>query len=1172
MDFYSCIARRTRSGTDLYFRTISQGSSSARRASSRGSDSRTNVEDRASGCGSASNSEVRKSGRKRKKVTFYEPDGEDDCLFFGEGESREEQGDSVLFGSQLKSEKAKKGRFGSSVDGPGGLFGEKDMEDEDDDKVEVIVIDESDGRSSEDEFSGYVNSGDEIRSEPYSAAAFGGENFINVDKEPFEIREGGYENSGDDIRSEPYSAAVFGGENVINVDVEPFEMKEGAYENSGDEIRSEPDLAAAFGGQNFIIVDKEPFEMKESAYENSGGEIRSEPDSAAAAFGGENVINVDVEPFEMKEGAYESSGDEIRSEPDLAAAFGGEKVINVDGEPFEMKKSAYENAGDEIRYEPYLAAAFGGENFIIVDKEPFEMEEGLFENSGGEIRSEPDSAEAAFGSENVINVDAVPFEKKKDAYENSGDDIRSEPDSAAAFGGEKVINVDEEPFDMKEGVESIDLTKDDENDDFELVGRAGIGSRLWESDPAGLGSFGLESPIVSKWIFSESGCVTPVEKKFESLSDKGKNVLEKDGGNDQDVSGVSPMPSKVGESGFESFHLKSPVVSKGKANGNSREEREFESLGDDKGKKVLESDGGNGQDVSGVMEVSESESSSEYDSDIFSSSSSSDDDDSQDEDYKVNEAEYTTSEDGGSSFDDDELSDFVEENVADSKNEKEASVSKEDEKKSNQVEPPLKKPKFSSRENKAKVVTDNKDMGAPIVEVEEKDKGVAMDECVEEREKEVEVENQASTFYEKKEETGDEGAATGECMEEVEKEVEAENEASPFCEKNEETGDDGATKEECSVKEVEAEIDASSICEKNVETRDDGFTDEVCGKKEEEEEIEADYEASSSCEKISETRNDGGAMEEQGKKDEGAKERCREKEEEKEVETSSIGENNGETRDDGATKEMYWERKATKRVGVPFFSGRERKATRVGMPVFSGKESEKKQRLVARSSVKRIKIPGEKSNLSGTGRPTAASRESLKKVYGSTKTAKEVEDGDKRNDELIVGREEKAQKTLHSSTKFSEEESKKQEWHDEDEEEEEGKGDKIGPEGRDFSGKRKGAGGLKDTNIFRLLLDSITEKGEAITDHLVSSDEETTNEEDTTNRPKAADAQPLPLKFTFGVEEPEPLEKSESEKELDMLWAEMDFALKSLEIGSSVVGFSYKTNVLLRIISFKKIV
>ena len=1161
MDFYSCIARRTRSGTDLYFRTISKGGSSARRASSRGSDSRTNVEDRASGCGSASNSEVRKSGRKRKKVTFYEPDGEDDCLFFGEGESREEQGDSVLFGSQLRSEKAKKGRFGSSVDGLGGLFGEKDMEDGDDDKVEVIVIDESDGRSSEDEFSGYVNSGDEIRSEPYSAAAFGGENFINVDKEPFEMREGGYENSGDEIRSEPDSAAVaFGDENVINVDGEPFEMKKGAYENSGDEIRSEPYSAAAFGGENFINVDKEP--------------------------------------FEIREGGYENSGDDIRSEPCSAAVFGGENVINVDGEPFEMKKSAYENAGDEIRYD--LAAALVGQNFIIVDKEPFEMQESAYENSGGEIRSEPDSAKGAFGSENVINVDAVPFEKKEDAYENSGDDIRPEPDSAAAFGGEKVINVGEEPFDMKEAVESIDLTKDDENDDFELIGRAGIGSRRWKSDPAGLGSFGLESPIVSKRIFGESSCVTPVEKKFESLRDKGKNVLEKDGGNDQDVSGVSPMPSKVGESGFESFDLTSPVVSKGKANGNNREKMEFESLGNDKGKKAMESDGGNGQDVSGVspmpskvgespLEVGESESSSENDSDIFSSSSSSDDDDSQDEDYKVNKVDYTTSEDEGLSFDDDddELSDFVEENVADSRNEKEASVSKEDEKKSNQLEPPLKKRKFSSRENEAEVVTDNKDMGAPIVE-EEKDKGVAMDKCVEERERELEVENQASTFYEKNEETGDEGAAMGECMEEVEKEVEAENEASPFCEKNEETGDDGATKEDCSEKEVEAEIDASSICEKNVETRDDGFTDEVCGNKEEEEEIEADYEASSSCEKISETRNDGGTVEEPGKKDEGAKGRCREKEEEKEVETSSIGENNGETRDDGATKEMYLERKVTKRVGVPFFSGRERKATRVGMPVFSGKESEKKQRLVTRSSVKRIKIPGEKSNLSGTGRPTAASREnikkvygstataasreSLKKVYGSTKTAKEVEEGDKRNDEFSVGREEKAQKSVHSSTKFSEEESKKQEWQDEEEEEEEGKGDKIGPEGRDFSCKRKGAGGLKDTNIFRLLLDSITEKGEAITDHLVSSDEETTNEEDTTNRPKAADAQPLPLKFTFGVEEPEPLEKSESEKELDMLWAEMDFALKSLEIGSSVVGFSYKTNVLLRIISFKKIV
>ena len=96
------------------------------------------------------------------------------------------------------------------------------------------------------------------------------------------------------------------------------------------------------------------------------------------------------------------------------------------------------------------------------------------------------------------------------------------------------------------------------------------------------------------------------------------------------------------------------------------------------------------------------------------------------------------------------------------------------------------------------------------------------------------------------------------------------------------------------------------------------------------------------------------------------------------------------------------------------------------MPVFSGKESELKQRLVAQSSVKRIKIPGEKSNLSGTGRPTGASKESpkkvygskataafrerLKKVYGSTKNAKEVEEGDKRNDEFIVGRE-KAQKT-----------------------------------------------------------------------------------------------------------------------------------------------------------------
>ena len=46
-----------------------------------------------------------------------------------------------------------------------------------------------------------------------------------------------------------------------------------------------------------------------------------------------------------------------------------------------------------------------------------------------------------------------------------------------------------------------------------------------------------------------------------------------------------------------------------------------------------------------------------------------------------------------------------------------------------------------------------------------------------------------------------------------------------------------------------------------------------------------------------------------------------------------------------------------------------------------------------------------------------------------------MEEGDKINDEFIVGREEQAQKTVGSSTKLFEEERKKEE------EEEEGKGD-----------------------------------------------------------------------------------------------------------------------------------
>ena len=50
---------------------------------------------------------------------------------------------------------------------------------------------------------------------------------------------------------------------------------------------------------------------------------------------------------------------------------------------------------------------------------------------------------------------------------------------------------------------------------------------------------------------------------------------------------------------------------------------------------------------------------------------------------------------------------------------------------------------------------------------------------------------------------------------------------------------------------------------------------------------------------------------------------------------------------------------------------------------------------------------------------------------------------------------------------------------------------------------------------------------------------------------------PLPLKFNFRFEEPHLPEKLEEEKEMDKLWAELDFALRSSEIGavdSNTVG------------------
>jgi hypothetical protein len=1039
MDFHSCVAKRTRSGTDLYLRTIFLGKGGRRVSSKASQQTRFNEEDRTSWCGSSSSPEVRKRGRKRKVVSFLESEDDE----WGR-ESEEELGDSVL-GSQLRIEKGKRGRFGPILKDPDVIFvGEKDLsevEREDNITQEVIVLDDSDGSSDERAYPAHQNETENVV-------------YVVDDEEPFEMKE----------------------------ELEPVE----SIDLTGDDETNRFEVVGGGGRQwDSDTVGLGSFDLK----------------SPVSKWGFDESNDV---------GGGDGNGDD---ETDRFEVVGSDEtdqfeVAGSDGIPGRQWDSDTVGLGS-FDFETPIVSKWGFDESISVgagDEKEFDKGKKVLESDGG-------------NDQDVSRVSPLP-----------------------STVGECSLG--------KMPLEIIDSGSESEND-------CGIGGRHWNSDTVGLGSFSLETPTVSKW---------------------GKSVLECDGGNDQDVSRVSPMPSRVGECSL--------------------------------GKMPLE--------------VSDTGSESENDSDVFSSSSSSsEDEDSQDEDYKANELEYSTGEDEAFSCGDDveEISEFGEENDAGNQTEKEASVGTENEKKSNQIQPPLKKKRrLFSLENEEKLVTESKDMDVPIVEVENEDKeveenmscpivednekydGAAMDKCSEEEvEKVVEAENETSPIYEKNAEIGDDGVTKEKCGEnEEEKEVEAENAASPICEKNGETCDDGATKEECGEneeeKEVEAENAASPICEKNGETCDDGATKEECGENEEEKEVEAENAASQISEKNGETCDDGATKEECGKKDEekefeaenearpicekngktrddgGVKERCKEKEEEKVVETSSMFEKNDKTRRGGATKEKCREKEASKTVGM-----------RV-----SGRESETKHRLRTRSLVK-SKIPVGKSieklgsKFVDTGCPTAASRENLKKVDISTKPAEEgeekkeekehVDEGDKINDEFIVGREEQAQKTVDSSTKLFEKERKKEEEEDEeDEDEEEGNGDKAndhdgvgaqeemhaenktGPKGGAFWSKRKRASGLKDMNVFKLLLDSISEKGEALTHNLVSPEEETFEQD--TNEPAAAE--PLPLKFTFGVEEPEPVEKSEFEKELDDLWAEMDFALKSLEIGTSGVSFSYK--------------
>ncbi|GMH29784.1 hypothetical protein Nepgr_031627 [Nepenthes gracilis] len=96
--------------------------------------------------------------------------------------------------------------------------------------------------------------------------------------------------------------------------------------------------------------------------------------------------------------------------------------------------------------------------------------------------------------------------------------------------------------------------------------------------------------------------------------------------------------------------------------------------------------------------------------------------------------------------------------------------------------------------------------------------------------------------------------------------------------------------------------------------------------------------------------------------------------------------------------------------------------------------------------------------------------------------------------------------------------------------------------------KRKRNHALSDFDVHKTLVNSVFKEGKMVLDELDCS----------RNEPLDGQQEPLmeetvlPLRFTFGVEEPEQEpEKSELEEELDYLWRELDLGLASSKIGSS---------------------
>lgn len=90
--------------------------------------------------------------------------------------------------------------------------------------------------------------------------------------------------------------------------------------------------------------------------------------------------------------------------------------------------------------------------------------------------------------------------------------------------------------------------------------------------------------------------------------------------------------------------------------------------------------------------------------------------------------------------------------------------------------------------------------------------------------------------------------------------------------------------------------------------------------------------------------------------------------------------------------------------------------------------------------------------------------------------------------------------------------------------------------------KREYKRAAKDYDVGKVLVDSIWEKEGELFEELASPGSNACNDDTNTDTP-------LPLKFTFGVEESEPPVNPEYEENLDQLWTEFDFAIKASEIG-----------------------